>query len=37
MIYSIFDLGDTVAREVMVPRIDVVAVDEQTPLRRRWT
>jgi len=26
MIYSIFDLDDTLAREVMVPRIDVIAV-----------
>lgn len=32
MIYSIFELGDTLAREVMVPRIDVVALDEQTPM-----
>ena len=27
MIYSIFDLGDTLSREVMVPRIDIVAVE----------
>ena len=32
MIYSIFELGDTLAREVMVPRIDVVAVDVQTSM-----
>ncbi len=32
MIYSIFDLDDTSAREVMVPRIDVVAVEAQTPV-----
>jgi CBS domain containing-hemolysin-like protein len=32
MIYSIFELGDTLAREVMVPRIDVVAFDVDTPL-----
>ncbi|MCX7855600.1 MAG: hemolysin family protein [Anaerolineae bacterium] len=32
MIYSIFELGETMAREVMVPRIDIVAVDVQTPL-----
>ena len=32
MIYSIFELGDTLAREVMVPRIDVVALDVSTPL-----
>jgi putative hemolysin len=31
MIYSIFDLGDTMTREVMVPRIDVVALDVTTP------
>ncbi|MEI2691091.1 MAG: CNNM domain-containing protein [Anaerolineae bacterium] len=34
MIASIFGLGETVAREVMVPRIDVVAVDERATLRR---
>lgn len=27
MIYSIFNLGDTSAREVMVPRVDIVAVE----------
>jgi len=27
MIYSIFQLDDTVAREIMVPRIDIVAVE----------
>jgi CBS domain containing-hemolysin-like protein len=32
MIYSIFDLADTSAREVMVPRIDVVAVEANTPV-----
>ncbi len=32
MIYSIFRLGDMITREVMVPRIDVVALDVQTPL-----
>ena len=32
MIYSIFDLGDTLAREVMIPRIDVVALDVLTPM-----
>lgn len=32
MIYSIFDLGDTLAREIMVPRIDIVAVEaDQSP------
>jgi putative hemolysin len=32
MIYSIFELGDTLAREVMVPRIDVVALEVNTPM-----
>ncbi|HHS97869.1 MAG TPA: HlyC/CorC family transporter [Chloroflexi bacterium] len=32
MIYSIFAFGDTLAREVMVPRIDIVALDVDTPL-----
>jgi CBS domain containing-hemolysin-like protein len=32
MIYSIFELGDTLAREVMVPRMDVVALDVATPM-----
>lgn len=31
MIYSIFRFGDTSAREVMVPRIDVVGVEINTP------
>ncbi len=30
MIYSIFELGDTLAREVMVPRIDMVALEVNT-------
>jgi len=33
MIFSIFRLGDTLVREIMVPRIDVVAVDAETPLQ----
>jgi CBS domain containing-hemolysin-like protein len=32
MIYSIFQLGDTLVREVMVPRIDILAFDENTPM-----
>lgn len=32
MIYSIFQLGDTLAREVMVPRIDVLAFEQETSL-----
>lgn len=34
MIASIFELGEMVAREVMVPRIDVVAVGDRTTLRQ---
>jgi putative hemolysin len=32
MIASILDMEETVAREVMVPRIDIVAVNVETPL-----
>ena len=32
MIYSIFEFGDTLAREVMVPRIDVVAIEVNSRL-----
>lgn len=32
MIYSVFQLGDTLAREVMVPRIDVVALEDSTAI-----
>jgi CBS domain containing-hemolysin-like protein len=32
MIYSIFQLDDTLAREVMIPRIDVLAFEEHTTL-----
>lgn len=34
MIYSIFRLGDTLAREIMVPRIDVFALEANTPLKQ---
>jgi len=27
MIYSIFQFGDKVAREIMLPRIDIMAMD----------
>ena len=33
MIYSIFQLDNTLAREVMVPRIDIIAFEEHTPLQ----
>jgi putative hemolysin len=32
MIYSIFQLGETMVREVMVPRIDIVAVEAGAPM-----
>jgi putative hemolysin len=32
MIYSIFEFGDTLSREIMLPRIDVVAVEVNTPM-----
>jgi putative hemolysin len=32
MIYSIFELGDTLTRQVMVPRTDVTALDVNTPM-----
>ncbi|MEI2765622.1 MAG: hemolysin family protein [Dermatophilaceae bacterium] len=34
MIHSVFELGDTVAREVMVPRTDMVTIERDTPLRK---
>ncbi len=32
MIYSIFEMGDTLAREIMVPRTDMLSLDVITPL-----
>lgn len=32
MIFSIFELGDTLAREIMVPRIDINALDANTSI-----
>lgn len=34
MIYSVFDLGDTLVREVMVPRPDVVFIEQTKTLRQ---
>jgi putative hemolysin len=34
MIHGIFELGDKTVREVMVPRVDMVAVEEAQPLSR---
>jgi CBS domain containing-hemolysin-like protein len=33
MIYSIFNLDDTSTREIMIPRIDMVAIDADAPVR----
>lgn len=33
MIYSIFQFGETLCREIMVPRIEVLALDVNTPLQ----
>jgi len=33
MIQSIFEMGERTAREIMVPRVDMVAVDASDPLR----
>jgi CBS domain containing-hemolysin-like protein len=33
MIYSIFEFADTLAREVMVPRIDMQALEVETPVK----
>jgi putative hemolysin len=33
MIYSIFQFGDTLCREIMVPRIDVFALEASTPVK----
>ena len=33
MIHSVFELGDTVARAVMVPRTDMVVIEHDKPLR----
>lgn len=37
MIHSVFELGDTVVREVMVPRTAVVAIERGTALRMAMT
>lgn len=30
MIYSIFEFGDTLVREIMIPRVDMIAIDEES-------
>ena len=34
MIHSVFELGDTIVREVMVPRTDVVFIERYKTLRQ---
>jgi CBS domain containing-hemolysin-like protein len=34
MVHSVFDLGDTIAREVMVPRTDMVFIERHKTLRQ---
>jgi len=34
MIFSIFKFGDTLVREIMVPRIDIFALDVETPVQK---
>ena len=34
MIHSVFELGDTIVREVMVPRTDMVFIEEYKKLRQ---
>jgi len=34
MIVSIFRLGDTLVREIMIPRIDILALDVNTPIEQ---
>jgi len=37
MIHSVFELGDTLAREVMVPRTDMVSIDDDRVCRQALT
>jgi CBS domain containing-hemolysin-like protein len=34
MIHSVIELSDTIAREIMIPRLDIVAVEVNTPLTK---
>lgn len=36
MIASVFDLNDTLVREVMIPRVDIVGVPAEDSLRKAW-
>ncbi|RKN45659.1 hemolysin family protein [Streptomyces hoynatensis] len=37
MVHSVFELGDTLVREVMVPRTDLVSIDRRKTLRQGLT
>ena len=37
MVHSVFELGDTLVREVMVPRTDLVSIDRRKTLRQALT
>lgn len=37
MLHSVFDLGDTMAREVMVPRTDMITIDRTKSLQQAMT
>jgi CBS domain containing-hemolysin-like protein len=34
MIHSVFQFGDTIAREIMIPRVDILTLDVNTPLEK---
>ncbi|MBI4666783.1 MAG: HlyC/CorC family transporter [Nitrospinae bacterium] len=36
MIQSVFDLGDLMARDIMTPRTDLLALDVNMPLKEAW-
>ena len=37
MVHSVFELGDTLVREVMVPRTDLVAIERYKTVRQAMT
>jgi len=37
MIHSVFELGDTIVREIMVPRTDIVSIERDKTLRQALT
>lgn len=36
MIYNVFDLDDTQAKDIMVPRVDMVSIDINASFRISW-